>query len=167
IVLESNILPAKIEAGQAISLLTTIDPADNIHTYSMEAHPNFYIEGNNLMWKGSIEAGNQLKATISSTDRAGQTISREVTLYREIRPSEILVYPNPATTDANIQVQLYGGSDVTIRIFDAAGRVVYHEEAYQENSFIRNVQLKGLANGMYHVIVKVDHQVMTKRLIKN
>jgi hypothetical protein len=108
-----------------------------------------------------------LKAMVHSVDRAGQTISKEVTLYREIKPNEILVYPNPATTDASIQVQLYEGSDVTTRIFDAAGRVVYHEEVYQENSFVRNVQLRGLANGMYHVIVKVNHQVMTKRLIKN
>lgn len=166
IVLESNMLPVNIQAGQAISLLTTIDPADNFHTYSMDENQNFYIDGNNLMWKGNNEAENLMKAIIHSTDRAGQTISKEVTIYRETKPNEIHVYPNPASIDFNIQVTLSQGSDVTIRIFDSAGRMVYQEESYQQTSFVRNIDLKGLSNGMYHILVKVDHHVMTKRLLK-
>jgi hypothetical protein len=40
------------------------------------------------------------------------------------------------------------------------------EQSYQERSFVRPLDLKGLSNGLYHVVVQVGNQVMTKRLVK-
>ncbi|MCL6261446.1 T9SS type A sorting domain-containing protein, partial [Aquiflexum sp. TKW24L] len=166
IVLESNVLPNNAQEGQVISLVSTIDPADNIHTYSMDEHPNLQVQDNQLIWKGSSISSEQMRFTIHSTDRAGQTISREITLMRDLAPNTILVYPNPASEVSNIQVNLYEASDVTLRVFDAAGRVVMEEQSYQERSFVRPLDLKGLSNGLYHVVVQVGNQVMTKRLVK-
>jgi hypothetical protein len=97
----------------------------------------------------------EMTVTVHSTDRAGQTISREITLYRELPPGEILIYPNPGREESNILVQLSGPGKVEIRIFDATGRLVYEEKEQQEGSFVRNLNLRGLSSGMYQVIVQV------------
>ncbi|MCH6235040.1 T9SS type A sorting domain-containing protein [Aquiflexum sp. AIY15W] len=166
IVLESNVLPNNVQEGQVISLVSTIDPADNIHTYSMDEHPNLQVQDNQLIWKGNSISSEQMRFTIHSTDRAGQTISREITLMKDLAPNTIMVYPNPASEASNIQVNLVQASEVTLRVFDAAGRVVMEEQSYQERSFVRPLDLKGLSNGLYHVVVQVGNQVMTKRLVK-
>lgn len=119
-----------------------------------------------LIWRGSGAPDAQMTITIHSTDSAGQTISRELTLYRELAKGEILIYPNPAKQETNILVQLSGAGTVGVRVFDAAGRLVYVEEEYQEGSFVRNLDLKGLSSGMYQVIVQSGNEVMTGRLIK-
>jgi hypothetical protein len=85
---------------------------------------------------------------------------------RDLAPNTIMVYPNPASEASNIQVNLVQASEVTLRVFDAAGRLVMEEQSYQERSFVRPLDLKGLSNGLYHVMVQVGNQVMTKRLVK-
>ncbi|WP_194974532.1 T9SS type A sorting domain-containing protein, partial [Aquiflexum lacus] len=91
---------------------------------------------------------------------------REITMYRELPPGEILIYPNPAKQETNILVQLSGARSVGIRIFDAAGRLVYEEQEHQEGSFVRNVDLSGLSSGMYQVMVQAGNEVMIGRLVK-
>jgi hypothetical protein len=85
---------------------------------------------------------------------------------KEFGPNKILVYPNPASEASNIQVSLNQDSDVSIRIFDSAGRLMMEEHSYHETSFVKELDLKGLSNGVYHIVVQINHQVMTKRLVK-
>ena len=166
IMISKNTVSRKVQTGEIIGSLNTLDPVDNIHNYTMAEHPDFYIDRNALIWRGSGTPDAQMTVTVHSTDRAGQTISREITLYRELARGEILIYPNPARQETNILVQLSGAGTVGIRIFDAAGRLVYEEQALQEGSFVRNVDLKGLSSGIYQVIVHSGNEVMTGRLVK-
>jgi hypothetical protein len=84
----------------------------------------------------------------------------------ELESNKILVYPNPASETSNIRVSLSQDADVTIRIFDSAGRLVMEESGYHETSFVRTLNLQSFSNGIYHVVVQINHQVMTKRLVK-
>jgi hypothetical protein len=165
ITISNDRLAGETKSGQVIGTLSTIDAADNIHAYQIEELEDITLEGNNVIWRGtSVPA--QLTFKVFSTDRAGQTISREITLMRDLAPNTIMVYPNPASEASNIQVNLVQASEVTLRVFDAAGRLVMEEQSYQERSFVRPLNLKGLSNGLYHVVVQVGNQVMTKRLVK-
>lgn len=103
---------------------------------------------------------------VYSTDRAGQTISREITLFRETGPNSLLSYPNPAYRETNILVNLAQESNVEIRIFDAAGRLVFTEESFQKESFVRNIDLDQLSYGLYNVVVKVNNRYLQGRLVK-
>lgn len=154
------------KAGDQIAILSTIDPVDDIHTYRIEGDPNLAIEGNKLVWKGSEMPAAQMKVTVFSTDRAGQTISKEVTLTRETLPNEFLLYPNPAGSETNVMVQLNEGATVGVQLFDAAGRLIVNETAFHEETFVKTFNLDGLAPGLYTVQVKIGWLVMTKRLIK-
>jgi hypothetical protein len=84
----------------------------------------------------------------------------------ELESNKILVYPNPASETSNIKVSLSQDADVTIRIFDSAGRLVMEERGYHETSFVRTLNLQSFSNGIYHVVVQINHQVVTKRLVK-
>jgi len=168
ILLTNNVVSKKVRSGEIIGGLQTIDPVDNIHTYSMVDHPAYYIEKGVLVWKG--EGMPPLEATInvSSTDRAGQTISREIKVFREMdNPNDVLIYPNPARDETNLYIRMAQSSQVTIRIFDAAGRQIYEEKGYQESSFTRALDIQSYAAGMYQVIIQVDHHFIHKRLVKN
>ncbi|MCF1752066.1 LamG-like jellyroll fold domain-containing protein [Mariniradius sediminis] len=157
----------KVRAGEILTGLHTVDPADDIHSYSMDEHPDVYLENNVLVWKGNHMPEARTTVKVHSTDRAGQTISRQITLYRETdRPTDLLIYPNPAMQETNLMVQIPEGANVSIRIFDAAGRLVYQEEGQHELSFTRKVDLRHFAQGMYQVIVQVDRETLQGRIIK-
>jgi hypothetical protein len=157
----------RVKAGEILTGLHTVDPVDDIHSYSMEPHPDVYLEKGVLVWKGNHMPEAKTTVTVHSTDRAGQTISRQLTLYRETdRPTDLLIYPNPAMQETNLMVQIPEGSNVAIRIFDAAGRLVYQEESFHELSFTRKVDLRHFSQGMYQVIVQVDREILQGRIIK-
>jgi hypothetical protein len=157
----------KVRTGEILTGLHTVDPADDIHSYSMDEHPDVYLEKNVLVWKGNHMPEARITVTVHSTDRAAQTISRQITLYRETdRPTDLLIYPNPAMQETNLMIQIPEGANVSISIFDAAGSLVYQEEGQQELSFTRKVDLRHFSQGMYHVIVQVDREVLQGRIIK-
>lgn len=90
----------------------------------------------------------------------------EQKLLVQLELTEFTIYPNPAHNNTNIRVGLTEPSTVEIRVFDTAGRMVFSEETVEEKSFIRNIQLDGLSAGLYHVVVKINHQYKQGRLIK-
>jgi hypothetical protein len=108
----------------------------------------------------------QMKLTVFSTDRAGQTISKDITIFRELKIGEFLIYPNPAAEQTNVLVELDQPSDVSLRVFDAVGRMVISDQFSRETTFVQTLDLNGLAPGMYTVQIQVGKMVMTKRLIK-
>jgi len=164
--LSSKSISDKLKAGDQIALFSTIDPVDDIHTYSVDGDPNLSVEGNKLIWKGSELPAAQMKITVFSTDRAGQTISKEVTLFRELRIGEFLIYPNPAEEVTNVLVELDQPAMIVLRIFDASGKLVIEDQFSKEQTFVQTVSLKGLSTGMYTVQIQAGKMVMTGRLIK-
>ena len=165
ILVENSKLTKDLRAGDVLGTLTTIDPVDDIHTYSLFGNDQVELMGNQLIWRGDAIPA-QLTFTVLSSDRAGQTISREITLSRELKAGEFFLYPNPAQRETNVMVDLDREATVAIRIYDAVGRLVVENEAFREGSFTQTFNLDGLAAGFYTVQVKVGDMVMTKRLIK-
>ncbi|MDI1322584.1 MAG: HYR domain-containing protein, partial [Algoriphagus sp.] len=164
--LSGNVVAKDIARGTVIGTLSTIDPADDIHTYSMDSHPDLDILDNKLIWKGTNVPAVEMKVTVFSTDRAGQIISKEIKLSRELKPGEFFLYPNPAQNETNVMVDLDRDATVAIRIYDAVGRLIVENEAMREGSFTQTFNLDGLAAGFYTVQVQMGDMVMTKRLIK-
>ncbi|WP_233553748.1 HYR-like domain-containing protein [Algoriphagus lacus] len=164
--LSTNSISNQMKAGDQIAILSTVDPVDNIHTYRIEGNPDLVVEGNRLLWKGTGMPEAQLKLTVFSTDRAGQTISKEVTLFRELKIGEFLIYPNPAAEQTNVLVELDQPSQVSLRVFDAVGRMVISDQFSRETTFVQTLDLSGLAPGMYTVQIQLGKMLMTKRLIK-
>nr|WP_290427025.1 HYR domain-containing protein [Algoriphagus limi] len=167
ITISEDLISKASSEGNVIGILSTVDPVDSIHLYSMEPHPNFELDGDRVIWKGSHEKVQEYILKVISLDRAGQAINREITLRREIGANEVILYPNPAYEETNLKVDLSYGDQVTIRVFDATGKLVLEESSLREKSFVQKLDLKGLSPGMYQVQVQIGFEVITKRLIKN
>ncbi|MEX2567095.1 MAG: T9SS type A sorting domain-containing protein [Cyclobacteriaceae bacterium] len=134
----------------------------------MSEHPEFYLENGELVWKGEGKPPLETKIFVKSTDRAGQTINRELVLLLETSAqNDVQIYPNPANSIENIHFRLAKSSQVTIRIFDVKGRQVFVETSNQEASFTRTLEINGYSADLYHVIIQIDHHFISKPLLKN
>jgi hypothetical protein len=84
-----------------------------------------------------------------------------------IRKSSLDVYPNPASNQFNVNLNLARNAQVQMTLFDAYGKTVYNTEnktmAQGEN--IMNITTSHLESGLYLLRVKVDNHEMKKRVI--
>lgn len=76
------------------------------------------------------------------------------------------IYPNPAKASANLSIDLKNNSKVEILVSNMIGQVVSvsSTEAVVGNNTL-DVNVNGLAKGVYMVTVKVDNASSTKKLI--
>jgi hypothetical protein len=76
------------------------------------------------------------------------------------------VFPNPAKNSVNVSVNLVNNSKIQIDVLNAVGQVVRSAKADGQNG-INTVQVdvNGLASGIYMVNVKVDNASSTKKLV--
>ncbi|MFN0176615.1 MAG: T9SS type A sorting domain-containing protein [Saprospiraceae bacterium] len=95
-------------------------------------------------------------------ERPGQGRSKQKTALIQ----DFNLAPNPATDAVTISFESEKESEIQIQIFD--GRVVLLELTIQVMSGLNSVEisLKNLPSGMYHVLVKAEEGVKTKRLVK-
>lgn len=155
----------ELRAGEKVAELLTLDPVDQIHTYELLVNEFLELRENQLIWKGGPVPA-ILKFQVSSTDRAGQTISKEITLTKELKMGEFLIFPNPAEDQTQILVELDQPAQVSLRVFDATGKMVISDQFVREETFIQTLDLMGIAPGMYTIQVQTGKVVMTGRLIK-
>jgi hypothetical protein len=166
IILSGQVVPVNVKEGDIIGLLETIDPADEYHEYSMGEDSNFYIEENRLIWKGGSVESNSFVINVSSMDIVGNVLGKSFTLTPEGLPNTVLVYPNPASKETNVKIDFSQPSIVTLKMFDAAGRLVFEESGDYEKGFIRKIDLRELSNGLYQIQVQINFETITKRLVK-
>lgn len=76
------------------------------------------------------------------------------------------IYPNPAKGNANLSIDLKNNSKVEIQVFNMMGQVVSSSssEATVGNNNL-DINVIGLAKGVYMVNVKIDNAISTKKLI--
>jgi hypothetical protein len=76
------------------------------------------------------------------------------------------VYPNPATTNVNLDIEVENPGQVDVAIFDAAGRKVWSRS---ENLFPGqtewNVDAMNLSAGVHTVVMKTETSISTKKLV--
>jgi hypothetical protein len=81
----------------------------------------------------------------------------------------ISVYPNPATSDFNVDVTAVRGGVVTMSIFTIEGAVVSTKDLnVTEGNTTVNENISGLANGIYFVqfVNQATNETIVKKLIK-
>jgi gliding motility-associated-like protein len=120
-----------------IGNLETVDPADDIHVYELtDGSPDnsfFILEGNVLTWDRTKKIAGRKDFTIevSSTDRAGNRITKLFTLTfesRRLAEIEVLNTFTPNGDGANDTwgiPDLFGFDNITISVLDRSGRVVF------------------------------------------
>ena len=80
---------------------------------------------------------------------------------------EVKLYPNPSTNgNVNINLNLEKASNISISVMDINGRIVSNQEV-NLGSGLNTVQLDGLTQGLYLVVISSEYGVSrTKLLVK-
>ncbi len=80
---------------------------------------------------------------------------------------EVRIYPNPAASYTNIELQVANTTDATIRVFDMSGKVVYTKslESLTAGIHTEAINCQGLQKGVYLINVVTDSQMMTSKLV--
>ncbi len=76
------------------------------------------------------------------------------------------VYPNPASTSANIALTLFTNENVVINVYNTLGQVVYTENSgtLTSGDHIININTEGFASGIYNVSVSTSKGVVSKKV---
>lgn len=81
--------------------------------------------------------------------------------------SEVLIYPNPATSSIHISINHSESAKSTFQLIDLSGRILKDELwTESETSFLKEIDLHSVSDGMYVVIVKTGKMVFVKKVIK-
>ncbi len=75
------------------------------------------------------------------------------------------MYPNPASDDIQIEINLEKAMDVEVQIMQASGQVVLENNAYNISEYKKELDLETLAPGVYMVKFTIGQGVMMKRLV--
>jgi len=85
-------------------------------------------------------------------------------IVRQVK--DMIVYPNPATTRTKVEFDLLSDAKVTINLVNNAGQVVH---ANTVNTLAGKIEyvipLNGLASGLYHVVLYVNYQSFSEKLV--
>ncbi len=74
-------------------------------------------------------------------------------------------YPNPATAQANIRINMGNGGDYSVAIIDNLGRTVHTSTLHTAGTIVYTIRTDRLAAGLYTVVFTGNGQSITRRLV--
>ncbi|HEY7161885.1 MAG TPA: T9SS type A sorting domain-containing protein [Acidobacteriota bacterium] len=107
---------------------------------------------------------------LTVTDNAGATSKDTMSVTVLAVPKAFAkVFPNPATTTVNIQIEGAGRtSNTALRIYDGKGIIVYQEDFVRPaQPMIKQINISKLVSGIYFIEMQTDtNNITTLRFIK-
>ncbi|MBP3762483.1 MAG: agmatine deiminase family protein [Bacteroidales bacterium] len=74
-------------------------------------------------------------------------------------------YPNPATDQAHLNINLLGGANYSVAIIDAAGRTVHSSSLQAQGEIVYTINTARLQSGIYTVVFYGNGTQVARRLI--
>ena len=94
-----------------------------------QTNTNFWYDGNNgVSNHGYIYAGTHGRGIFRSKSEMGPVAIKENKENNEKNITSLKVYPNPVSTNANVEYNLKRTSDVKINIYDLTGKLISSEQ---------------------------------------
>ncbi len=123
------------------------------NTYIYTANGNYYVEVFNAQGCSTVST------SLGIFDIGIDEISAS---------ASISVYPNPATDDVTLEINLQKASDVKINLVNIAGQLIYTDELSQFlGTYKKQVNLKEQSKGIYYLQVITNDGVLNKKVVKN
>ncbi|WNJ18856.1 DUF4397 domain-containing protein [Pontibacter sp. G13] len=156
----------------ATALIVNLSPAeDSLNIVASYDADLTGLDGNSLfVFASGFFSGDQPAFGLWVADVDGNTFAlpqRTVSIDDLPQNQNLFsLYPNPAREMAQIELELEKASDVSIRIFNAAGQEVYNEvSAITPGLQTRQIQTQQFQSGIYTVLVSTDEVFATKKLL--
>ena len=77
----------------------------------------------------------------------------------------LLIYPNPADQQINLQMNLSDFKDSWLEVFDGLGRVVYNQKLAGFNAENISLQVADWPNGMFVVRIKTQEGIISRKVL--
>ena len=79
----------------------------------------------------------------------------------------VRVYPNPASDYFNVYFTLKKPTEVQLKLYDLAGRLVLSpvQRVFSDPNNDYSIPVGGLDNGYYFLKVKIGEEVITRRMV--
>ena len=128
----------------------------------MENYMNYWPDAcMNMFTAGQVA---RMRAVLVLNARRAKVVSTSASLP-ESENLTIAVYPNPASTDPSVDVQLKGTQSFSVGLLDMGGRQL-RTLSYTDVPSTRVIlPVSGLAPGLYIVRVKTGSETVSKRLL--
>ncbi|MVM30041.1 T9SS type A sorting domain-containing protein [Spirosoma sp. HMF4905] len=129
----------------------------------MEDYMNYWPDAcMNMFTAGQVA---RMRAVLTLSPRRVRLLKSVTTPLPETETLTVTVYPNPATADPTVDVQLKGFQSFSVDLYDTAGRQL-RTTSYTDSPSTRvTLSVNGLASGMYIVRVKTESEIASKRLL--
>ncbi|GAB2540503.1 M43 family zinc metalloprotease [Spirosoma aerophilum] len=151
----SKLLSCKQTFSTCVSGQQTRDLVENYMNYWPDACMNLFTAGQVA----------RMRLVLTLSPRRAQLLKSVSSPLTETETLTVSVYPNPATADPSIDVQLKGFQTFNVDLFDATGRQLRNYTYSDSPSTRVNLSVSGLARGVYVVRVKTTNEVVSKRLL--
>lgn len=107
----------------------------------------------------------RMRAVLRLSPRRARVVNVVSSSLGETDHLTITVYPNPASVDPSVDVQLKGNQSFSVDLLDITGRLV-RTDAFTDSPSTRvPLSVKGLAPGIYILRVKTDAEFASKRFV--
>ncbi|MCX6226026.1 MAG: M6 family metalloprotease domain-containing protein [Bacteroidia bacterium] len=126
-------------------------PAD---CYTGEAQIGFrYDDGNDLGYGAAID-----NVVIDEIATSG--------VETNLDNLAINIYPNPAGDETTLDISGNPGGELSLKLISIDGKVLWSKIRQNQSDGLETINLKGLAKGMYYVVVESANEVIIKSLVK-
>ncbi len=86
-------------------------------------------------------------------------------LANNVEVKNFNIYPNPASSNATLELTLSSSGDVTISVYDIQGKLVKSVIVNSSSEFMTyTMSLDDMSSGMYNIVVETDGDVQTQKL---
>lgn len=81
--------------------------------------------------------------------------------------NDVRIYPNPAASYTNIELEIANTTNVSIRVFDMSGKLVYTKslDNLTEGVYTETINCQNMQKGVYLINVLTESQMMTSKLV--
>ena len=77
------------------------------------------------------------------------------------------IYPNPATTTVQVEINANNDTNATISVLDLSGRIVMKNNLNLVKGFNQQqLDISNLGDGLYQIQVTSDVEVLTSKFVK-
>jgi uncharacterized protein (TIGR02145 family) len=112
----------------------------------------------------NLTAGTSL--TLNGDDILGLTLTVSISDIKNDESSRMMIYPNPMTDEAFLQISAPLPGDAIISVFEITGKLVSQTKSYLGNNGHKFI-ISGLKNGLYLVNVRGNTYQYSEQLISN
>lgn len=170
----------EVAKGQTTGMLPLstlfVDPDGDEMTYEASMPENrfvyLYKDAASVVFSG-LDFG-QAELSVTATDAAGAKASckfavevvKETGIDEQAVENRVSVYPNPVVDKAYVTCPVESASEISFKLYDASGTVVYAESATVSRGEVHAIDMENFTAGLYYLEIIREDEVTALPVMK-